>query len=94
MKISVRYNQSNSPLLAVCGADYADGCRLRLKFSDGSRRTVDFKPFLENAQHPAIRKYLDPNWFQKFSVENGDLHWNHYDLSFPIDELYRGTIRL
>jgi hypothetical protein len=94
MKISVRYNQSNLPLLAVRSAAYVDGYRLCLQFSDGTHPTVDFEPFLEKAKHPAIRKYLDLKWFQKFSVENGDLHWNHYDLSFPIDELHQGKIRL
>jgi hypothetical protein len=94
MKVSVRYNESYLPLLAVVSAEFVDGYRLRVKFSDGSRRTVDFGPFLEKSKHPTVRKYLDSKRFQNFSVEHGDLHWNHYDLSFPVAELRKGKIRV
>ena len=71
---------------------YVDGYKLRVKFSDGNERIVDFGPFLENALNPLIRKYLDLDKFKNFTVEYGDLFWNDYDLCFPIADLYEGRI--
>ena len=76
----------------VTGAEYLDGYRLRIAFDDGVVRVVDFEPFLSKSQHPAIRKYLDIKLFLKWTFERGDIHWNDYDLIFPIADLYAGKI--
>ena len=39
-----------------------------------------------------IRKYLDVELFQQFSLIYGDLVWHDYELCFPIADLYEGTI--
>ena len=73
-------------------AEYAGGYRLRLWFSDGREQIVDFEPFLRNSSNPLIRRYLEFDRFQRFTVEQGDLLWDDYDLCFPIADLYEGRI--
>ena len=76
----------------ISKVEYVDGLRLRIAFDDGVERVVDFEPFLSKSLHPAIRKYLDKRRFKKFTVDRGHLHWNDYDLIFPIADLYAGRI--
>jgi len=66
--------------------------RLRLAFSDGMERIVDFAPFLHRSGHPEIRSFLDPEKFARFRVEQGDLLWGDYDLCFPVADLYTGQL--
>jgi hypothetical protein len=73
-------------------AEYLEAYKLRLQFSDGAERVVDFEPFLSGSLNPLIRSYLDLDKFKQFSVEFGDLSWNDYDLCFPIADLYDGRI--
>lgn len=73
-------------------AEYVGGYRLRLSFSDGQERIVDFESFLQGSLNPLIRKYLDLERFQKFAVERGDLLWDEYELCFPVADLYEGRI--
>ena len=35
---------------------------------------------------------MQPEKFQGFRVEHGDLVWGDYDLCFPVADLYRGKI--
>ncbi|NCA85454.1 MAG: DUF2442 domain-containing protein [Clostridia bacterium] len=94
MKIIVDYNDSESAIdqLRIDSAKYLSDYAIRIKFSDGIEKLVDFKPFLSKSLHPSIKKYLDENKFSKFSVTDGNLNWNDYDLIFPISELYNGRI--
>jgi len=73
-------------------AEYVESYQLRIQFSDGQERIVDFEPFLSKSLNPLIKKYLDLERFKNFTVEYGDLHWNDYDLCFPIADLYQGQI--
>lgn len=74
---------------AVC---YLAPYKLHLRFDNGHESTVDFGPFLKSSHHPSIRAYLDVKQFINFTVENGILHWNDFDLVFPMAELYDGRI--
>jgi len=65
---------------------------LRLFFSNGRQRTVDFGPFLAGSANPHIRAFLDPEKFASFAVRDGDLVWGDWELCFPIADLYRGRI--
>lgn len=65
---------------------------LRLTFSDGVERNVDFEPFLRKSYNPQIRAYLDPEKFPGFYLEHGDLVWDDYGLCFPISDLYENHI--
>lgn len=66
--------------------------QIQLAFSDGFNRVMDFGPFLRSSAHPDIRKYIDPQNFDGFSIESGDLVWNDYELCFPLVDLYEGNI--
>ncbi|HWX18890.1 MAG TPA: DUF2442 domain-containing protein [Candidatus Binatia bacterium] len=71
---------------------YAAAYKLRIWFDNGHEVTVDFGPFLKRSLHPSIRAYLDFERFKNFTVEEGMLHWNDFDLVFPIADLYQGKI--
>jgi hypothetical protein len=66
--------------------------KLRLSFSDGVERVIDFEPFLRRSRNPMIRAYLDPQKFANFKLEYGNLMWDDYGLCFPIADLYENTI--
>ncbi len=94
MKIIVDYKDSENGIgqLRVESAKYLTDYAIRIKFSDGHERLVDFKPFLSKSLHPSIKKYLDENNFSNFSLTDGNLNWNDFDLIFPISDLYHGRI--
>ncbi len=94
MKITVQYKDSDSKTdsLKIDSANYLSDYAIRITFSDGSEKLVDFKPFLSKSLHPSIKKYLDENKFSQFSLTDGNLNWNDYDLIFPISDLYNGQI--
>ena len=73
-------------------AEHTGGLRLWLSFSDGTQRVVDFGPFLRQSRNPLIQAYLDPAAFARFTVRDGDLFWDDYDLCFPIADLYDGHV--
>ena len=73
-------------------AEHLENYKLRIDFSDGFQRVVDFEPFLRDSHSPMIRAYLDPEKFLNFRIEHGDLIWNDYGLCFPIADLYEDTI--
>ena len=83
---------SDDAVVNLEAAEYIDGYRLHLSFSDDKERTVDFEPFLRHSLNPMIRKYLNLDHFKKVTVADGDLFWNDYDLCFPIADLYEGRI--
>ena len=74
-------------------ADHLSNYKVKIEFNDGSKKIVDFEPFLRNSNHPSIKKYLENDNFLSFRVVDGNLNWNNYDMIFPIRELYEGEIR-
>jgi Protein of unknown function (DUF2442) len=83
---------SGSDVIEIVRAQAVGPYELRLEFSDGVERVVDFEPFLAASRNPMIRAYLDPERFAKFRTEYGDLVWDDYDLCFPIGDLYEGHV--
>jgi hypothetical protein len=79
-------------VIEIVSVVYVNGYKLEITFNDGHVQVVDFEPFLRGSLNPLIRKYLDPVQFQQFTVENGDLQWNDYDLCFPIADLYENRL--
>ena len=65
---------------------------LKLYFSDGIERTIDFEPFLRASRNPLIRAYLDPKKFANIKLEYGELVWDDYGLCFPLADLYENRI--
>lgn len=94
MRIIVDYTDSAAGFeqLKIDSAKYLSDYAIRIKFSDGNEKLVDFKPFLTKSIHPSIKKYLDENKFSNFSLTEGNLNWNDYDMIFPISDLYSGRI--
>jgi hypothetical protein len=92
MRIVEEYTDSPIDLIGVESANYIGDFAIRVFFTDGSYRLVDFKPFLESSLHPSIRKYFDETLFKQFTIIDGNLNWNDYDMIFPIEDLLKGEI--
>jgi len=76
----------------VVRVERASGYKLKLSFSDGVEREIDFEPFLRRSRNPMIRAYLEPRRFANFRLEYGNLMWDDYELCFPIADLYENNI--
>jgi len=94
MKISVDYKEDEPTCeqLKISSAKYLNDYVIRLKFSDGAEKLVDFKSFLCKSIHPSIKKYRDEKKFSSFSIVGGNLSWNDHELIFPIWDLYSEKI--
>jgi len=92
VKITEEYIDYNSDFIEIKSVRYIGDYAIRIFFSDGSNKLVDFKPFLESSVHPSIRKYLDETKFKDYQIVDGNLNWNDYDLIFPIEDLIEGKI--
>jgi hypothetical protein len=92
MKITEEYIDNNVDFIQIKSARYIGDFAIRVSFSDGFNRLVDFKPFLEISLHPSIRTYLDEAKFKNYEIVDGNLNWNDYDLIFPIEDLYEGKL--
>ena len=44
-----------SEVIDLTEAQYHQGYQLRLQFSDGTERLIDFEPFLRRSKHPQIQ---------------------------------------
>jgi hypothetical protein len=78
--------------LEIDGVRYLSGYKVRLLFSDGTERIMDFGPFLRKAQNPDLTKYRDLKQFKDFRLHHGNLMWGDYEMVFPIADLHRGEI--
>ena len=79
--------------LNIVQAEWIAGLMLKIEFSDGFSRSVDFEPFLSSSDLPVICAYLNVERFKGFSINYGNLVWNDYDLYFSIEDLYLGNLR-
>lgn len=90
-KIIIDYRDLKSrikELIKINSANYLSNYQIRIKFSDGNEKLVDFKPFFSKSLHSSIKKYLDEKMFRNFSLIDGNLNWTYYDLIFPVSDLY------
>jgi hypothetical protein len=78
--------------LNISEAEYLSGYKLRLVFSDGTTRLMDFEPFLMRAQNPDLTRYRQLRRFKGFHLHYGNLMWGDYEMIFPIADLDRGDI--
>jgi hypothetical protein len=56
----------------VISADYQGGHRIRLSFSEGTVKTVDFRKWLRG---PIFEPLKDPSYFRRFFLEAGTVVW-------------------
>jgi len=79
--------------IRVSSAEYVGDSTLRILFSDGFQRDVDFGDFIRKHPHPQYDKYLNQDDFKQFSIEFGNIVWgDDWDLVFPIESLYSGDL--
>lgn len=83
---------SEGAVIDIVRVEQVSEYKLKLSFSDGVERVIDFEPFLRRSRNPMIRVYLDPRKFADFRLEYGNLMWNDYGLCFPIADLYENNI--
>lgn len=79
-------------VISIINAEYSGEYKIRLTFSDGIEKEIDFGPFLRKAKNPMARKYLEKKLFSDFKIEYGDIIWNDYEMCFPIWDLYEGKV--
>ncbi len=83
---------SEGTVIDIVRVEQVSDYKLKLSFSDGVERVIDFEPFLRKSHNPMIRVYLDPQKFANFTLAYGNLTWDDYGLCFPIADLYENTI--
>lgn len=76
----------------VVKAELLSDFKIFLIFDDSHQQIVDFYDFLRFSKHESTRKFLNQALFQNFSIVNGNLNWNDYEMCFPIWDLYIGNI--
>jgi hypothetical protein len=59
--------------ISVIKAEYIDGYKLEIYFSNDKKKLVDFSIFLDTHSHPQYNKYKKENNFKKFKIENGNV---------------------
>ena len=74
--------------LEITAAHYLKDYKIEFEFNDETQTIVDFEPFLKHAKNPMLKKYLDLKEFKNFTVRDGDIDWNDYELCFPIADIY------
>ena len=79
--------------LYITEAKDAGKLSVDLLFSDQTTRRVDIGDFIRRHPHPQYNKYLDPRYFRRFAIEDGNIVWGkNWDLIFSIEQLYAGKI--
>lgn len=84
--------ETTHDIIDIVCAEYKGDYRIELTFSDGFVREIDFERFLRSAKNQMARKYLDSQAFQSFSLDNGDLQWNDFEMCFQLENLYAGKV--
>ena len=79
--------------MTILKVEYVAALSLKLYFSDGVVNVVDFGEYIRNHPHPQHNKYLDPELFRTFHLENGNVVWGEdWDMVFPVEDLYVGKL--
>jgi hypothetical protein len=92
MKIKEEITLYNDEIIKVHKAEYLDDYKIKIHFSNNVQQIVDFEAFLRSHKHPDIQKYLDKDFFKKFSILNGNLNWNDFEMIFPISDLLNNSL--
>ena len=79
-------------IIEISNAEYEGNFQIKIIFSDGLVRIVDFNNFLKSAKNPMTTQFRKEEKFKNFKLEYGDLIWGDYDMCFPIHDLYSGNI--
>ena len=83
---------SEGKVINIVRVEPVSAYTLKLSFSDGAERVINFEPFLRTSHNPLIRAYLDLEKFASFTLKYGNLMWDDYGLCFPIADLYENNL--
>ena len=75
---------TKNPLLTVTAAEYVGDYTLRLTFSTGEVRQVDFTPLMQKG---ICRKLQDIDYFKAFRLDPFTVDWND-EIGFAPERLY------
>ncbi len=78
--------------IKIIAARYLKNYQIEFEFDDQTKRIIDFENFLNQVKNPMIKKYLDLTVFKNFTLRDGDIDWNDYELCFPISDIYEGDL--
>ena len=91
LKLAPDETVATADALEIADARYVLGYKIKVFFSNGKWRTVDFEPFLFKKNK--VVKFRKLSVFKKFKVENGLLMWGKNELILNASELYSGKVR-
>lgn len=81
--------RKNQEILSISKANYINGFKILVSFSNGKQRIIDFYLVLSKTLKGFYRKYLLPSNFRKFVVKNGNISWgDNEEVIFPVSFLY------
>ena len=81
-------NEMETPLLRIIAAEYVRDYILRLTFSNGEVRVVDFTPLMQKG---ICRKLKDLAYFKNFRLDPFTVDWND-EIGFAPRYLYERSL--
>ena len=82
--------KDNAQILTVTAAVYVNDNTLRITFSNGEERLLDFTPLM---QEGICRKLQDKNYFKSFTLDPFTIDWNN-EVGFAPEFLYAQSVCL
>ena len=82
--------KDSAQILTVTAAVYVNDNTLRITFSNGEERLLDFTPLM---QEGICRKLQDKDYFKSFTLDPFTIDWNH-EVGFAPEFLYAQSVRL
>lgn len=80
----------DSLLLTVVGAEYDCDYTLRITFSNGEVRLVDFTPLMQKG---ICKKLQDIDYFKAFTLDPFTIDWND-EIGFAPEYLYKQGVQI
>ena len=81
--------KDNAQILTVTAAVYVNDNTLRITFSNGEERLLDFTPLM---QEGICRKLQDKDYFKSFTLDPFTIDWNN-EVGFAPEFLYAQSVR-
>ena len=82
--------KDSAQILTVTAAVYVSDNTLRITFSNGEERLLDFTPLM---QEGICRKLQDKDYFKSFTLDTFTIDWNN-EVGFAPEFLYAQSVRL
>ena len=82
--------KDSAQILTVTAAVYVYDNTLRITFSNGEERLLDFTPLM---QEGICRKLQDKDYFKSFTLDPFTIDWNN-EVGFAPEFLYAQSVRL